>query len=402
LVRSDDPALTAVRGLAALWVFVYHAWVTAGPQLLIVTLGALALDFTPLASVGWSGVDIFYVLSGFLLFGMFDDWASRRTSGVALGKYAERRALRILPPYYGQLAVLALLGFTTTLVARPTLPDIVSHLTLTHAWFLAYLSSMNGVWWTLSIEAQYYVALPMLAWLIRRMGWVAVIVGGLIVTVAWRAGALLAVHGEGIPQKVWLIEQLPGRIDQFLFGMAAQHFARATDPRAAALRAWLLDRRWWLRLAIAVGPIVMIALAYLLHVDSFFLRYWEGHPWLYFWHTAAALGIATTLCALAIRGGAKDPSIPRRSDPGLLSRALVGMGTISYSFYLWHEVLLTWIGPPIATLVGGSGTLAVFAGNLTIGFAVSLAVATAWYLLLERPFLRQRAKLREGTATTGR
>ena len=406
MVRSDDPALTAVRGVAALWVFVYHAWVTAVPQLLIVNFGTLALDFTPLASVGWAGVDIFYVLSGFLLFGMFDDWASGRTSTVALSKYAERRALRILPPYYGQLAVLAVLGFTTTLVERPTLGNLVSHATLTHAWFANYLVTMNGIWWTLSIEAQYYVLLPMLACLIRRKGWTSVIVAGLIVTVAWRAGALEAVRGEPIPRRVWLIEQLPGRIDQFLFGMFAQHLVRATDTRAAAIRGWLLVPRWRFRLAVAAGPIVLVALAYLLHVDSFFLRYWDGHPWLYFWHTTAAIGVATTLYALAIRNSAAAPTSPRDSVSGFrggwLPRALVGMGTISYSFYLWHEVLLRWIAPTIAKLVGAGGTLAVFAGNLTIGFAVALLTAIGWYLALERPFLRQRARLREATTSPGR
>jgi hypothetical protein len=47
--RSDDPALTSVRGLAAFWVFVYHAWLSVGPQRLIVPLGTSNLDLTPFA-----------------------------------------------------------------------------------------------------------------------------------------------------------------------------------------------------------------------------------------------------------------------------------------------------------------------------------------------------------------
>ena len=47
-MRGDDPALTAVRGIAAFWVFVYHAWLTAGPQLLTLSFASLTLDLTPL------------------------------------------------------------------------------------------------------------------------------------------------------------------------------------------------------------------------------------------------------------------------------------------------------------------------------------------------------------------
>src|SRR5512139_237422 len=118
--RADDPALTAARGLAAFWVFVYHVWLSAGPQRLVVPLAGAALDLTPLASVGWAGVDVFYVLSGFLLWGVFDDYASRRAQAIPVARYAERRALRILPPYYAQVALLAALGLATSWVEPPT------------------------------------------------------------------------------------------------------------------------------------------------------------------------------------------------------------------------------------------------------------------------------------------
>ena len=79
--RADDPALTAVRGLAAFWVFVYHAWLSVGPQLLVVPLPRAAIDLTPLASAGWAGVGVFYVLSGYLLWSVFDDWVSEWPQG---------------------------------------------------------------------------------------------------------------------------------------------------------------------------------------------------------------------------------------------------------------------------------------------------------------------------------
>ena len=146
--QADNPSLTAVRGIAALWVFVYHAWLTAGPQLLLVSFSVVAVDLTPFASVGWAGVDVFYVLSGFLLWGVFDAWAMRRSKHILLMRFAKRRALRILPPYYAQLVLVTVLALTTGLVAPPTASNLFAHVTLTHTWWQEYFLSMNGVWWT--------------------------------------------------------------------------------------------------------------------------------------------------------------------------------------------------------------------------------------------------------------
>ena len=114
--RADDPALTAVRGLAAFWVFVYHAWLSVGPQRLLLPVGTASVDLTPLASAGWAGVGVFYVLTGVMLWGEFDDWAMGRRDSLPSGRYAERRALRILPPYNAQFALLAAHGLVTTTV----------------------------------------------------------------------------------------------------------------------------------------------------------------------------------------------------------------------------------------------------------------------------------------------
>lgn len=389
--HGDNPSLTAVRGIAAFWVFVYHAWVAAGPQLLVVTIASLAIDLTPLASCGWAGVDIFYVLSGFLLWGLFDDWAAGRKDHLPLYRYAERRALRILPPYYGQLVLLALLGFATNLVTRPTPPDILWHLTVLHGWSWTYWQTLNGVWWTLSVEMQFYVTLPFLAWLVRRIGWWRTLALGYSVMLAWRMGAFVWAIEGSVPYRVFLLEQFPGHIDQFLCGMLAQHLARAPEGRAARMRDAVLASPMLRRLALLTGPVVLIALAYRLHVGDFYLRYWEGHAWLYFWHALAAVAIAITLYALAVRESAP----PRSAWQRFVGWSLVGFGTISYSFYLWHELLLRWIAPRIVAATGGPATMPSLVVMFATGFLVATLAAAAWYLLLERPFLRTRARLRD-------
>jgi len=84
-------ALTGLRGVAALWVLVFHLWQRTGAPAL--ALGPL--DFTPLAAHGYLGVDLFFVLSGYLIGG---PWVAMRLGGakVAFGTFWRRRFLRVL------------------------------------------------------------------------------------------------------------------------------------------------------------------------------------------------------------------------------------------------------------------------------------------------------------------
>lgn len=392
--RADDPALTAVRGLAAFWVFVYHAWLSVGPQRLLLPLGTASVDLTPLASAGWAGVDVFFVLSGFLLWAVFDDWAMGRRDALRLGRFAERRALRILPPYYAQVALLAALGLVTTWVERPTPTTLALNLTLTHGLSYEYFQAVNNVWWTLSIEAQFYVALPLLAWAVKRFGWGAVLAAGLAMMLAWRIAAFAAFRDAPVIERVWILEQFPGRIDQFLLGMFASHLARAPGGPAARVRDALRTRAWVRLALVPIAPVALIGLAYLLHVNDFFLRYWAGHPWIYAWHLVAGLAVAVSLYALAIRpdaraGPAKHPAM----------RAAVAFGVTSYSFYLWHELLLRWFSVWVKA-VFGEATPAAFAVNFALGLPIALAVAIVWYWAFERPFLDLRGRLRPAPAAS--
>ncbi len=386
--RADDPALTAARGVAALWVFVYHVWLSVGPQKLLVPFAGTTLDLTPLASAGWAGVDVFYVLSGFLLWGVFDDYASRRTDAIRVARFAERRALRILPPFYAQVALLAVLGLATHWVEPPTWTTLALHATLTHGLSYEHHQAVNNVWWTLSTEAQFYVALPLLAMAVRRYGWPTVLAGGLAAMLAYRIAAFAAFRDAPVIERVWALEQFPGRIDQFLAGMFASHLARAKDGAARRIRDDLARSNTSRVLLACVGPAVLVALAYLLHLDDFFLRYWDGHAWLYAWHLVAGIAVATSLYAIAVRtGGATGAPM---AAPW---RVLAALGVVSYSFYLWHELLLRWLSVWIKAH-WGAATLPALGMNVALGLPLSLVVAIGWYALFERPFLRARATLR--------
>ncbi len=253
------PALDGYRGLAALCVTIYHCWLFTDAPLDRGLLRALV------AALGL-GVEMFFVLSGFVLFLPVVRHGGRFGS---LGAYARRRAARIFPAYFVALVLQAALapwlaGVPSPFLSLGGLATFASHLLFlqheTPRWFLHALGwsgpvmgfGVNGALWSLSVEVLFYAALPLVAGAFFRhpgRGLVLAVAGG----AAWRAmawsapslaaatGAATAVGGA-VPR---LVEQIPGFAGQFACGMAAAWlFAQATAPapnpgRAQGLAAWV-------------------------------------------------------------------------------------------------------------------------------------------------------------------
>jgi len=158
------PALDGVRGLAILIVVVHNAsWILdASDQSLLKLLGAVTAS-------GWIGVQLFFVLSGYLITGIL--LQTRGSAGYFRGFYV-RRALRIFPLYYAFLAVVLWLF---PLVADPTWTPIARR---EQIWYWTYMSnwaSPFGHWipglthfWSLAVEEQFYLFWPLLVYLLSR------------------------------------------------------------------------------------------------------------------------------------------------------------------------------------------------------------------------------------------
>src|SRR5262249_10528030 len=150
--RPFFPEVEGLRGLAASIVAAYHWWYLAGSPAL--ALGPLS--FAAILGRGAWGVDLFFILSGFLL-GMA--WlrpvAGRRPPTFA--RYAQRRLLRLVPAYYASVLILAI--WTSPAVPGFGQPSVTPAVLLAHlafAPFLAMAPSLNGVYWSLSTEMQFY------------------------------------------------------------------------------------------------------------------------------------------------------------------------------------------------------------------------------------------------------
>src|SRR5687768_1805284 len=173
---SHWPALDGLRGTAVIAVLVCHY--------------AVLLPRTPavgLLEIGWAGVDLFFVLSGFLITGILLD--ARGTPHYLRNFYA-RRALRIFPLYYGFLAVTLLVSLAVKLAPG------ASHEGLRHLWAAQpslwtytanYWMPAQTAWspwsevviplWSLSVEEQFYLVWPLVVCRLSERGLVRLCVG---------------------------------------------------------------------------------------------------------------------------------------------------------------------------------------------------------------------------------
>ncbi len=165
------PLADGFRALAMLGVMWFHIWQQSwlSPRF---TLLGITFDFTHVVRTGYLFVDVFLLLSGFLMFMPYAASALDKTDAPSILNFYKKRALRILPPYYLCILILfisaSLNGEYYT--RGEMLRDILSHLTLTHTFFTdTYLfTHLNVPLWTIAIEAQFYVLFPFIARAFRK------------------------------------------------------------------------------------------------------------------------------------------------------------------------------------------------------------------------------------------
>lgn len=364
--RAYFPALTGLRGVAALWVVVVHLWSLNGAPALRVG----GLDLTTLASSGFMGVDLFFVLSGFLLGLPFLRWARGEGRFPRLGQFYKRRALRVLPAYYAQLLILIAGGWLLAGQAPIGFPQFLGYLSMEFVFIASAMPLLNNVWWSLPVEWNFYLVLPLVGLLFGRLRWWVIGIGVFILVVAARLyfHELLLQRRTIGPVSYAMIIQLPGRLDEFVCGMIAAwfHLRRRAPTQRGDLIAMLAG----------VAGVALLLVLLRGKPDIFSA---VDVPFIFFFASLAGISLG-----LIVYASASALPLAQRLFSG---RVLAFFGTISYSLYLWHNVLFRGaevLGlAPAAKAAGLPGHLLLSAG------ALAAAVLTGWvfYHLTERPFL---------------
>jgi peptidoglycan/LPS O-acetylase OafA/YrhL len=366
--------LTGLRGFAAFWVFMYHAWVMATLKPVTVRIGSFSVSLTSVFSGGWAGVDLLFTLSGFLLTLPYAEAMAEQKKEPGLPGYFLRRVLRILPAYYGQLAVLLLLAGLGIYGTIPGVANILVHLFMIHNVSFQYFQALNGIWWTLPVFFSFYLVFPILIAILRRHHWLPLFIGSAVLAVFYRYVMFQYIADKPAEYMIWVLDQLPGRIDQFVFGMIGAYLFmryRRSDDIHRILSTVLM----------ILGVSGIVVCFYLLSIHQHV--YWRGH-WLFFvWH--GCFGLFATLLFYGI---ASNCSFGR-----LLfgNRFMVFTGVISYSLYLWHFLIIDWIlKSSLLSSVKGD----VFFSLLIVSLPSVFVISVISYLIFERPFLGLRAHVR--------
>jgi len=361
-VTADHLAyLDALRGVAILGVILFHA----GRLGALPSLKDLDPLFEPVNSalqavsgLGYLGVHLFLVVSGFsLAYGPL-----RRGCGkLNLGDFGRRRARRILPAYFVSLALWSFVALMQgSRLARPSVWwDIPAHALLVHNLFPATVLTINGSFWSLGLEWQWYFCFPILLCLARRFGFRPILIATLVLGVAWQRMAWFFFPDAQFQVGNAFYWALPGRLFEFACGMAAAAVVVSGGQRAAY------------RAAIAVATLLPL-LAVETLVESRTFGVWNDHMW----------GAVFGLGLIALSG-----VTPVWFTGRLLGRALSYAGTISYSLYLVHEPILRMVlVPALIKLPPGI----VFSAFWVLIFPLLVLCGLAFYRLFEAPWLKQR------------
>ena len=371
---QDSSHAAAADGLRVLCIFMigwYHIWQQSWlyPAL---NIGALQLDFMPCVRTGYMYVDIMLALSGFLLYLPYANDKARPVK-----EFYIRRALRILPGYCFCLLVMLIFAVTApgfTDVGR-LIKDLLAHLGFIHnLWRFSYHGTLfNGALWTLAVEVQFYLILPVLAPVFKRhplLTYLAMTGVGLSFICLWTLP---------MQDTTLFVNRLPNMLVVYANGMLAAHLYAAVQ-RVNTHRGWIAAAGTLLCIASLWG-IGWVQRQQMWASDFDMIRAGQLRwRWLF------------SLCGSGFLLGG---SVAFRAVRVVLSNPLIRfLSGVSYHFYLWHQWLAVrlkeWRIPPYAAPENPNfeGEMPWQLDYTLICFGAALALAIALTYLVEKPCAR--------------
>ena len=325
--RPELRPLTAFRFFAALAVFLRHVypWLKASPDMPSVVHSFM--------NDGFCGVTFFFVLSGFILTYNYR-LVFIRLSGPAMWKFYAARVARIWPVHLLTLGLAAVV-LHREIMAAPgqVIAPLLANLTLTQSFFSdeTIYFSLNTVSWSLSDEIFFYLLFPFIVWAMHSVGLDRPVCSSLLAIVLWAVGMACVLTGLDDPLGFWMWYINPAfRVLDFLTGVAvAQVFLGLNDKgiRGPSPK-WAVVLEVSSLVAVAVALMASPSVDYLLRRSVYYTPFF-----------------AIVILVFAYQRG-------------LISRLLSGkvlllLGEVSFSFYMFHFLLIRMIDRyPHATHLG--------------------------------------------------
>ncbi|MDN4986745.1 acyltransferase [Bradyrhizobium sp. WYCCWR 13022] len=374
VARSDIriAEIDGLRGTAVLLVLIWHF------------IGAVLSQATSLSKIvsailifGRTGVDLFFVLSGFLIIGILVD---RRNSANYFHVFFIRRALRILPPY----TMLLVVFWTLTAISHENyyfgsqIPWW-SFATFTQNWYIIKINAWGpgaaSVTWSVAIEEQFYIVFPIIVYLIPRKYLIHLLICVGISSILARAACFLLYPQNAFAPYVATCLRLDGLCAGGILAIAY---------RDDLLRQKLIAFRQPLRNAnvafAAFIPFFLVAM------------HWRPGTTMYYWgHTYLTVLYSLTLATILTNPGSRFCDLLR---VGILR----GLGTISYTVYLFHPL---FIG--VAFLAAGKIEELKSISDaflLVAAMILTLMFSKASHLLIESKFLAFGHRLKYSPTST--
>lgn len=342
-MRHHIPALDGLRGLAVIAVVLLHAgfgW----------------------ANGGFLGVDVFFVLSGFLITTLLlREWQA--TGTISLRAFYWRRIARLFPALAVLLLAVTVWSLAGSSSEWQSLRGVGASLVSVANWAIVLapdhqIGKLQHTW-SLAIEEQFYLLWPFVLVLLLRRGWgwqrlAALTVGGAIASAVWRA-------------ILWRLTLDPWRV----YGGSDTRADGLLIGCALALLVLNLPSLSSRRVGYALLPVLGLAA-----LGGVGVWWSAATPWEFWWYSRGGYAAVAVLSAAIVLLAATG-SVPYLS--ALLSlRPLVWVGQRSYGIYLWHYPILTAFGSPKGLENGERVAL----------IALSIGVAAASWALVEQPIQR--------------
>jgi len=352
--------INGLRGVAIALVIAFHLLLGALPENgLSLGVFGFPLSVSPLLTNGWTGVNLFFILSGFVLFLPFaGDGEAMATLAARMGFY-RRRFRRLMPLFY--IAVLTAWSVAAARSGTADLGELLSVLSLEFTLDpQRFAPSFNPALWSIGVECVFSLLFPILVLAARRVGLARLVAGVLVAALAARILGIArfpALQGATFNSDAFIC-----RLDEFVLGMM---LARLYVERRLSRR----PGRW------AAAGVALVLLAWI----GFDLVLRGFLPPL----VRAGLNDVLDAGLCAVIYGALTPGT--RLAACLSWPPLQRLGAMCYSLYIWHWPLLQLIAPDRAAMSPARLAVAV-----SLFLAATLAVAALSYRFIEFPAWRWR------------